>query len=453
MSFKNFRLNIIVRIFILTATILVFLIILRKQYYITPFLLGLVMVFQLYSLFSYIDKSNRDLNNFLDSIRFSEFTRTFKSEGLGSSYDELNKAFNEVIKDFQQVRSEKEEHFQYLQSVVQNIDVGIIAYQRDGTIEMINKAAKKLFQVSTLKNIHALKSLSAELVGKLIKIQAGDSALVKVQDEEDILHLSIFATEFRIKEKSIILTTIKNIQSVLEEQETLAWQKLIRVLTHEIMNSITPIASLSSTLESMLVDIRQGQDAMANNAIIEKETVLEIQQALQTINKRSTGLLHFVQTYRNLTKIPKPNFRNASVGNLFSNISHFMEEDLQKSGVAMSVLIDPKEIEFWADEDLIEQVLINLVKNSIQALENCKEPMIQLRGFYNKRGRVTIQVADNGCGIIQDVLDKIFIPFFTTKVNGSGIGLSLSRQIMRLHNGTISAQSKPDEETIFTLTF
>jgi nitrogen fixation/metabolism regulation signal transduction histidine kinase len=409
-----------------------------------------LIIFQVFSLIRYVDRTNRDLTSFLESIRFSEFTRTFQIEGMGSSFDELNRAFNDVINDFQKVRSEKEEHFHYLQSIVQNIDVSIIAYRKDGTVEMINKAAKQLFQIHSLKNVKGLEQLSLELVNTLINISPGENTLVKVQDQDDILQLAIYATEFKVKDKLIILATINNIQNVLEEQETEAWQKLIRVLTHEIMNSITPIASLSSTLEIMLKGITDGENVKEDMDI---DAVMEIQQALQTINKRSTGLLHFVNTYRNLTRIPKPNFKIFPVRDLFKNLYLLMEEEITENKINFVTNIEPENIEVSADEQLVEQVIINLIRNSMHALDGRKDPSIELKTYYNKRGRVTIQVADNGTGILPEVLDKIFIPFFTTKQSGSGIGLSLSRQILRLHNGTITAHSVPDEETIFTLTF
>jgi nitrogen fixation/metabolism regulation signal transduction histidine kinase len=423
---------------------------LNKEYNVTPILVVVLIIFQVFSLIRYVDRTNRDLTSFLESIRFSEFTRSFQIEGMGSSFDELNRAFNDVINDFQKVRSEKEEHFHYLQSIVQNIDVSIIAYRKDGTVEMINKAAKKLFQIHSLKNVKGLEQLSPDLVNTLINISPGENTLVKVQDQDDILQLAIYATEFKVKDKLIILATINNIQNVLEEQETEAWQKLIRVLTHEIMNSITPIASLSSTLEIMLKGITEGGNVQED---MDLDAVMEIQQALQTINKRSTGLLHFVNTYRNLTRIPKPNFKIFPVRDLFKNIYLLMEEEISEYKVKFVTNIEPDNIEVSADEQLIEQVIINLIRNSMHALDGRKDPTIELKTYYNKRGRVTIQVADNGTGILPEVLDKIFIPFFTTKQSGSGIGLSLSRQILRLHNGTITAHSIPDKETIFTLTF
>ncbi|MEN8230561.1 MAG: ATP-binding protein [Bacteroidota bacterium] len=450
MVFKQFRFNIVLRVLLITSTCLALFITLNSSFTFTPILVTGLIIYQVWSLIRYVDRTNRELASFLESIRYSEFTRSFKISDSSSSFNELNTAFNDVMKDFQQVRSEREEHFHYLQNIVQNIDVSILAYQRDGTVEMINPAAKKLFQVNTLRDINKLRSLSDKLADTLLAIHPGENRLVKVQDEEDILQLAIYATEFKVKDKVILLSTIKNIQNVLEEQETAAWQKLIRVLTHEIMNSIAPISSLSSTVESMVKPYATGEKSAPE---IELETVKEIQGALQTINKRSTGLMTFVETYRSLTKIPEPNFAQVKMNDLMQNVHTLMKKEVQQKSIQLSISIESDTIEVQIDEQMIEQVIINMVKNSVQALEGSKKGLIHIRGFYNKRGRPTIQVIDNGQGILNDVIDKIFIPFFTTKRSGSGIGLSLSRQILRLHGGTITAQSIPNKETIFTMTF
>ena len=449
MVYKQFRFNVIIRVLVLTATSLVLFLSLNSAFTFTPILIVALMVYQVWSLIRYVDRTNRELASFLESIRYSEFTRSFHIKEAGSSFEELSQAFNDVMDDFQQIRSEREEHFHYLQNIVQNIDISILAYQRDGRVEMINPAAKKLFQVNVLKNINKLRELSDELADRLLKIKPGENLLVKVQDDDDILQLAIYATEFKIKDKTILLATVKNIQNVLEGQETEAWQKLIRVLTHEIMNSIAPISSLSSTIELMLKQHTGSEDAPP----VDQETVEEIQQALNTINKRSTGLMNFVETYRNLTKIPKPNFTQVKMEALVDNVHTLMKREAENNHVELVTSVDPPSIELQIDEQMIVQVLINLIKNSIHALEGLENGKITVRGFFNKRGRPTIQVMDNGQGILPEVLDKIFIPFFTTKRSGSGIGLSLSRQILRLHGGTITAQSKPGEETVFTLTF
>ena len=450
MVFKQFRFNIVLRVLLLTSTCLALFITLNSKYTFTPILVAALIIYQVWSLIRYVDRTNRELASFLESIRYSEFTRSFQINNTGSSFDELNTAFNDVMKDFQQVRSEREEHFHYLQSIVQNIDVSILAYQRDGTVEMINPAAKKLFQISTLRDINKLRNLSDKLANTLLAINPGENKLVKVQDEEDILQLAIYATEFKVKDKVILLTTIKNIQNVLEEQETAAWQKLIRVLTHEIMNSIAPISSLSSTVANMLRPFTSGRKGTPE---IDLNTLSEIQGALQTINKRSTGLMNFVETYRSLTKVPEPNFAVVKMKDIVQRCCTLMRKDVEAKKIRLESSIEPESIEVQIDEQMIEQVMINLVQNSMQALDGCKDATIQVKGYYNKRGRPTIQVIDNGQGILSDVIDKIFIPFFTTKKSGSGIGLSLSRQILRLHGGTITAQSTPGEETIFTMTF
>ncbi len=450
MNFKNFRLNIIFRVLLIVLAVFLFYYSFSTNYFFTPIIVGVIIIFLVISLIRHIDKTNRELAGFLESIRFSEFTRTFNLNSMGASFSELSNAFNEVIKDFQRVREEKEEHFYYLQTILQNIDICVIAYRTDGSIELINKAAKKLFQVTGLRNIHGLNSFSPELVKLLLNIQPGKNELIKVQDDDDFLQLAINSSTFKIKDKIVTLVAIKDIQNVLEEQETEAWQKLIRVLTHEIMNSIAPISSIATTLTTVAKNLPVDEN---KNHLIDSESLDEINQALHTINKRSDGLLHFVDTYRNLTKIPQPNFVICKVKSILDNIYNLMSGDLKSRNVELFVKTEPDNISFTADEQLIEQVLINLTKNAFQAMQSQDKGEIHLYSFFNKRGRVTIQVTDNGPGILPDVLEKIFIPFFTTKPNGSGIGLALSRQIIKLHNGSLTAKSTPEEGTVFTLTF
>jgi nitrogen fixation/metabolism regulation signal transduction histidine kinase len=417
---------------------------------VTPILLGLIIILQISSLLQYIQKTNRYLTTFLESIRYSDFSRSFKIEGLGSAYDGLKIAFNNVIEDFQKIRSEKEEHYFYLQNVIQHIGISLIAFRKDGHVEMINNSAKKMFQINRLNNIKELKKYSEELVKTLMELKPGKRRLVQVSDEEHILQLAMYATEFKLRNRGITLVSIQNIQSELEEQEMAAWQKLISVLTHEIMNSITPIASLSATVAKLLKDIDTTDNIPQE---IDDETVEDIRKSMKTINKRSTGLIRFVESYRNLTKIPKPEFEIIPVKNIFDNVKLLMEEELQKSNIGCKRSIIPETLEVTADQEQIEQVLLNLLKNSKHALEGQEDGKIELNAFLDKKGKVAIQVVDNGPGILKDVIDKIFIPFFTTKAKGSGIGLSLSRQIMRFHGGTITANSELNVKTEFTLKF
>lgn len=419
---------------------------------ITMVMAAIIVLIQVAALIYYVDRTNRVLNDFLQSIRYSDFTRTFQVETTDSTFDKLKATFNDVIKDFQSVRAEKEESFYYLQTIIQHIGIALIAYQKDGTVELINNTTKKLFQIRTLNNIQALKEYNPELVQKLLTIRHGENMLLKIREKDDLLQLSIYGTEFKIQNRTILLVSIKNIQQELDEKEMESWQNLIRVLTHEIMNSITPISSLSSTVNLLIKDIADSLKTK-NDSSDEIESLDEIRDALKTIHNRTDGLIHFVNTYRNLTRIPTPTVSIFPIARLLNNIRNLHLKELEEKGISCTINIVPVSLELSADEKLIEQVLINLINNSIHALENIPNPVIELRAFLNKRGRITIQTIDNGPGIIPEVLDKIFIPFFTTKSQGSGIGLSLSRQILRVHGGNINAYSDPYKETKFTLTF
>jgi signal transduction histidine kinase len=305
--------------------------------------------------------------------------------------------------------------------------------------------------VTGLKNISMLEPFSADLVKTLKAIHPGTKSLVKVEDEGETLTLAIFATEFRLRDRLITLVSMQNIESELAEHEMAAWQKLIRVLTHEIMNSVTPIASLASTANDLITksDKTQADDTLELGG----ETKGDIRDALATIEKRSEGLLHFINAYRDLTRIPKPEFEIFPVSELLSRVIQLMKDQISKNDVELITEIEPEGLELTADSELIEQVLINLILNAIQALKGSANGQIRLRSFLDKRGWVAIVVADNGPGIKDDFREKIFTPFFTTKKDGSGIGLSLSRQIMRLHRGNISMHSIPNEITSFTLRF
>ena len=452
MVYKNFRFRTVVRVLALVATmLLMFSLLFYTNYYISAILIGLLIVAQVFWLIQYVNKTNHYLTSFLEAIKYSEFTRSFELKGLGSSFDEMKGVFNNVISEFQKIRDEKEEQYFFLQNVIQHIGISMVAYQKNGKVEMYNNATKRLFRKSNLRNIQDLGDVSGELVDVLMNLKTGEKTLVKLQDHDDILQVVIYAKEFKIRDQMLTLVSIQNIQNELEEKEMEAWQKLIRVLTHEIMNSITPIVSLTSTVNGMIADVKED-DEFELPAEVE-ESFDDIQDALKTINKRSTGLLHFVETYRNLTRIPKPNFKIFKISNLFQNIAKLLDENIKKHNIDLQIMVDPVDLELTADEELFEQVLINLLTNSIHAVANTPRAKIVLRAYLSERSRTIVQVEDNGQGIIQEVLDKIFIPFFTTKQTGSGIGLSLSRQIVRLHGGTISAQSEPNVRTVFTMRF
>lgn len=451
MVFKKFRINCTIRVLLLGATFCTFFYFLfRTNIYAALVIIGLFIIYQIYSLINYVQKTNRELTRFLESIKYSDFSQTFKDDGRGSSFTALKKALTDVMNAFRKTRAEKEEHYRYLQTVVQHIGIGLIAFQPNGDVELINTAAKRLLRTAQLKNIKSLQSLSKHLVETFFELKPRERALVKVEDENELLHLALYATEFKLRGQKYSLVSIQNIHSELEEREIEAWQKLIRVLTHEIMNSITPIASLASTINDLIKD---SYSVQASGEKIDSESFNDIHHASQTIQKRSQGLLHFVDAYRNLTLVQKPNFQIFLIRELFSRVEKLMQASIKDKGIRFESRIDPQSLELTADPELIEQVLINLLLNSLHAVNRCKKAKINLEASLDGRGRIMIQVKDNGPGIPKENMEKIFIPFFSTKEGGSGIGLSLSRQIMRLHHGSIAVHSEPNAETIFTLRF
>ncbi len=453
MAFKNFRTICVVRVGLLCATICLFsYLILQMHYYAMILIIGTLIVYQTYALIRYVEKTNLDLTHFLEAVRSEDFTQSFTGAGLGSSFNQLRAAYNEVLNVLQQARSEREEHYRYLQTVVQHVGVGLICFQPNGKVELINTAAQRILKTARLRNFNELESFSKDLVDTLLRLKAGEKKMVKVEHNGERLHLAIYATELRMRGHRYTLVTIQNIQSELEEKEMEAWQNLVRVLTHEIMNSITPISSLASTANDLL---KPTADSGVQNLgeEIKPGAIRDIQEAVQTIQKRSEGLLHFVDNYRKITRIPKPNFQIVPVAELFERVQNLLRAQMDEANIEFSIYMEQETLELTADPELVEQVLINLLLNAIQALENQSNARIELIAKMDGSGRPLIQVKDNGPGILEEVQEKIFIPFFTTRQEGSGIGLSLARQIMRLHRGTISVQSKPNVETTFSLKF
>ncbi|MBU2492855.1 MAG: GHKL domain-containing protein [Bacteroidetes bacterium] len=445
---KSFRLNLIFRIFLLCASILLEVYV----YYNTEFtatigILFLIIIYQIFSLIRFIDTTNKELARFILSIKYSDFSQTFTGMPNDKSFDSLREAFNEVINKFKSTRSEKEENYRYLQTVMQHIGVGLISFDKEGKVELLNNAAKKILNIPYLNNVKSLDKITKGISDTFLTLNSGDKKTIKIIDSDEIVQLILYATEFKMRNTNYTLVSIQNIQTELEEKEMEAWQKLIRVLTHEIMNSITPISSLASTINLMINNHTEG------DYVFSEEKLKDITDAVNTIQKRSEGLIHFVDNYRNLTRIPKPNFQIFPIKELFDRVEKLMKQKLLDQNIKFDCKVFPETLSLTADSEMIEQVLINLIINAMNALSGRGNPEINLSARTNERGKIIIKVTDNGFGIPEDVQEKIFIPFYTTKKDGSGIGLSLSRQIIRAHGGNIRVSSIPNKETTFTLRF
>ena len=443
MRIKNFRMRIISRVlFIVLTVFLLFYSFYELSIIPLGIVLGIILIYLIYSLIKDAESVVKIMTTFFDSIRYSDFTQSYSAKGLGKAFDELNNSYNAVMNEFVKTRKEKEESLRYMQTIIQHIRVGLITFDLSGEVYLLNNSLKRILKLNSLKHISELSSKSKTLTEILLTIKPGENSLVKLIDNSELLQLSISSTEFKLSGKHYKLVSIANIQNELEEKEMEAWQNLIRVLTHEIMNSITPISSLSSTVN----------DIISQNEL-NQENFEDIKAAMQTIQKRSDGLTHFVNNYRSLTKIPAPKFAILPVSKLFQQVIQLMKQQINSQGIKIKCSIDPESLELTCDPQLVEQVLINLILNAIDGLKNIPSPEIELSSRLNERGRILINVKDNGAGILDEVQEKIFIPFFTTKQGGSGIGLSLSRQIMRMHGGSISVISKENQGALFTLVF
>lgn len=452
---KNFRFSVVLRVLFLAATMALWMfLVFQTQYYATISILSFVIIFQVVQLIRYVEQTNEKLTKFLNSIRYSDFSRSFPDQGLGTSFEKLNEAFTKVIEEFKKERAEKHENYRYLQTVVQHIGIGLISFNQDGEVELINTAAKRLFDIPTLRNIQALKKVSKPLFKAVTNLEGGNRTLVRVIMEHETMQLAISATEFRMQNDMYKLVSLQNIHTELEEKEMEAWQNLTQVLAHEIMNSITPIASLSDTVHLLL---KHNAKHKNDSYEIDKESLKDVKEALETINNRSHGLMEFVNSYRDFTQIPEPNFEVFKVKKLLQRVKNLNKGEAKAEDVSIEIEVEPDSLEVTADPHLIEQVLINLTKNAFRALEETEDGLIRLESNLNEDGSVVINVRDNGPGIKPENQQKIFIPFYSTDKptsrGGSGIGLSLSRQIMRKHRGTLTVQSYRQSGTTFKLKF
>ena len=448
MAFNDFRFRVAFRVILLGITMSLFVYMVSKPNMIFAAALTLVIIAgQLIELYRFTSQTNRKLTRFLESVKYSDFISGFANDNkLGKSFRELNSAFNEVLEAFRKARTEKEEHWQYLNTIVQQVRTGIISFDPEGQVQLMNANAKRFIGIANMKNIHELVHKNPKLHEALMDVQSGKSTLYKAGNE---FLLTLQATELRIRGNTVKLVTLQNIQTELQKQELEAWQNLTRVLRHEIMNSITPISSLTSTLREILEqDLIKKED----NYELKTEGAEDLREGLNTIESRSKGLIKFIDAYREYTSLPQPKIKNIRVKDLIEKVAQLLKPEFKKTSIQFSYKSDSEYLTIQADEEMIEQVLINLIKNAIEALENLPNAKIELTGTYNDNA-VIIEVSDNGPGIIPEAIERIFIPFFTTKKSGSGIGLALSRQIMQMHNGSLTVKSEPDVKTTFTLNF
>ncbi|HEX2396349.1 MAG TPA: ATP-binding protein [Bacteroidales bacterium] len=381
-------------------------------------------------LLYHIRKINRDVARFFEVVQDQDAVQHFDLSKSDPVFIHLHRQMNKVIEKLAGIRNEKEKDYQFFRTIFDHADIGLLVYDEKGQIILINKAADSL-----------LGKDADNISGTLIpdNLQPGKKSLIRMERNGDTIQLSLRSRKLKIGDKILILLSLQNIRQELEQHEVESWQKLIRVFIHEIMNSVSPI-TLTSTAIISILEKEENKNHPA-----------DIIEGLKAIIKRSKGISAFMDSYRQLSNTPIPEFDHVSAERMFDNVSKLMASDFQNRNIEFSVNLSPRDIKIWCDEKLIEHVLINLLKNSAEALSGTSTPEIRL-SCVSLMGRVEIGVWDNGPGIDTEILENIFVPFFTTKPEGTGIGLSLSRQIMNLHGGSIFVNSKKGE-TCFTLGF
>lgn len=438
---KNFRYNIIFRVLLialLLALLIYFLLVSEK--YLRSAYFAIFLIVAIVEFIWYVDRTNRDFAAFLLALLQNDFTTTFSETAKGKSFNELHSAFNQITQKFKTISSEKEVQHIYLESLVEHVRVGILSYDEKEKIHLMNGALKSLLRKPQLLYLKGLEGVDKKLLKTIRSIKPRENKLVKIKIDNQLLQLSLHASEFRLHQQYYKLVSFQNIKNELDANEMDAWQKLIRVLTHEIMNSVTPISSLSSTLYEII-------EKENKNGTLDQNTIQKVLTGLDAVKSRSAGLQSFTEAYRNLTRIPPPHFREVDIKDILERIEMLLKPNLEN--VAFQVVYSKQPIKFIADAELLDQVLINILKNALEALEDRENPKLLINVDKNEKVRITI--SDNGPGIDEDKIDQIFVPFFTTKKGGSGIGLALSKQIVRLHNGTLQVESIPEQGTSFII--
>ncbi len=449
MVFRSHRIRILARVFLIALFMgATFYSWHQEKWYVATAVSALVLVLLLVELFRFIDRSNLEFENLLQSLKYQDFTRSYRRRYTERSFRKLESTFNEILELYRESRMDGAAQHQYLQMVLDHIRVALVCFDDAGEVILFNRAASELFKRNTVSRLEPLKSEYPELYRGMVSLEAGQRELIRINAEDGVLRLAVSATGIRLRKKNYKLVSLQDIRQELEEQELDSWQKLIRVLTHEIMNSVTPVSSLSEAINQMLVD-EQGRRLHPSE--LEAEDLEDMYSSLATIEERSKGLLKFVGDYKNLTRLPKPSLESLPLDALLGSMEKLFTRDMEKSGIEFRVESPADNRQLWADSQMVQQVLINLIKNAMEAVESRKAGRIRL--WTESQGEKTlIRVSDNGKGINPEDADKVFIPFFTTRKSGSGIGLSLSRQIMRLHRGSIYFHSSKSGTT-FTLEF
>ncbi len=455
MTYRKYKLALLIRLFVLfiSLTALAFAITIvdfNDNLPITVVIIVpivFVLIYSFRNFYKFITKRFNEMDDFFESVKYRDFSRWFSEKYGSQDIRELHKGFNEVNKTILEINREKEAQHLYLQKILELINTGIIAYStKSGEVLWVNDSFKKALGIPSIKTIYFVQKRRPKLFEDIFEINHVNGNTISIDVDNEKIKILISSSIFLIKDESFKLIVLQNIDDTLNRTESEAWKKLLSVMTHEIMNSIAPISSLAETLQSKV-------QLSIKDPVNHQLEINDLDTGIESIKKRSEGLLKFAKTYRSLNKITKLNLSKILVSELFGNINILMQPSLESKNIALNFEIESPDLQIEIDTYLIEQVLINLILNSVEACKESKEPKIILFAQKNIEGNSIIKITDNGKGIPNEIIDDIFIPFFSTKKNGSGIGLSLCKQIVLLHNGKIQIKSVVGKGTAISLVF
>ncbi len=450
MASKRFNLLISLRVILMLVNTLTLAFIWQNfELLFTPVLLLIILLVQLIELIYFVNKTNRELQKFLEALNYGDYAVSFNNAKLGGAFKELDQSFKNLIETVRSSKAEKESQSELLKLALENIKLGLIIVDDSGRVILLNQAAQAMLKIPHFRHWQMFEKKATQFARQLDNFSFQGRKLIELDSGNgnrefylDLEHINLLGTNYH-------LISFSDLKNEIEQKEIDAWHKLIRILAHEVMNSVTPVTSLSETVKNLLTN-EKGEPLPSQE--IDEERIDDILLALDTIIKRSRGMLGFVEEYRKLTKLPAPHYENFKLRDLFEEVTTLMKSQAQQKGVVLNAELPHQKLQLRADRKMIEQVLINLISNAIYSCEAREDARIDLQAQVTEN-HLIIEVSDNGAGIPEDILPSVFIPFFSTRKNGTGIGLTLSKNIMQIHNGSISVHSIPNEQTRFRLSF
>ena len=450
MIFRRFDVALVLRLVLVGIAMTAFIwLLLLPGYHSAMALVGGALVLLIAELWRHVSRTNRAIARFLDAARYADYSQRFNFENDGSDFPALGAAFTDILRRMRERSTGQESETRRTRALIEHIPVPLLTLHSDESITLQNNAARRLFGAEHVTKLKDLRKFGFSFAESVASAVPGMRQLVTFSVEGIEYKLTLATTELIIAGESERLISLQDIQSELDATQAEAWEDLVRVLTHEIMNSITPVTSLAKTAADVVHDVLEK---VRDEEPVEDD-LADLRDAIETVARRSDSLMHFVDGYRQITRLAPPEKKRVRLADLFETAVRLAQAECPRDDVEFSYDVHPSELDVYADRDLLEPVLINLLRNAWQAQETTAAPLVRLGGRLNRRHNIVIEVADNGTGIPANIATKIFVPFFTTRENGSGVGLALARQVMIAHGGFIRAGSNDGGGAIFSLTF